>query len=122
METSLENAVVISIVGFSVVFICLIFFAVMISAINRLDQLIIKRRDAKKTNTVEEVEKLTDIQEGLNQEIIPIIIAAVYSTFSEKVIIRKINFLNKRSAEDTDWARLSRASAVSAHNIRRRGS
>ncbi len=122
METSLENAIIISIVGFSVVLICLIFFAMMISAINKLDN-ILKNRKSKKTDiSKEEVASTIVIQEDFDKDVVPVIIAAVYSMFSEKIIIKKINFLNKRSSEDTDWARLSRASAVSTHNIRRRGS
>ncbi len=120
METNLTNAVIISLVGFSVVFICLIVFAVIISIMNKTDRLLTKN---KKKRLELASERSKNINSDIDTNIIPILVAAAYSTFGPKIIIRKIDFANKEDSQDSLWSRFSRTSALSIHNkIRRRGS
>lgn len=119
MENTVGNAITIAISGFSVVFLCLTFFALMIASLNFIDKKINEYKKKKTTNinlsnTLNHV-----INDGVEEEVIPVIIAAVYSVYSKQVIIRQISFTNKTS-NDSDWSRISRASSLATHNIRRR--
>lgn len=116
MKTNLENAVIIAVVGFSAVFICLVFFAILISLLNKLDFTLRKRKKQKEELAKQEI----SIGKGVDTDVIPIIVAAAYATLAEKVVVRTIRFTGDTSSEDSDWARLTRALAISTHNIRRR--
>lgn len=116
METNLENAVIIAVVGFSAVFICLVFFAALISLLNKLDYTLRERKKQKEEFTKQEISIDTDVE----SDIVPIIVAAAYAACTEKVVVKTIRFANDANREHSDWARLSRALAISTHNIRRR--
>ncbi len=120
MEATLENAVTIALVGFSIVFLCLVTFAIVIYLINKTDVLLTERKQKKLQLATASKDGGISVQDGIEQDIIPVIVAAACSALEQKVIVKTIRFVSEKSSKDSDWARISRASAISTHNIRRR--
>ncbi len=118
MENTFGNALTISVVGFGLVFTCLAFFAIMIAFLNSTDRRITAYKK-KKAEMLSSVPK-TITGDDIDEEIVPVIVAAAYSAFGKQIVVRKITFANATNSE-SDWSRISRASSVSTHNIRRRG-
>ncbi|MBR3091271.1 MAG: OadG family protein [Bacteroidetes bacterium] len=121
MDNTLTNAVTIAIVGFSLVFLCLVVFAVIISILNKTDRYFTSRKKQKLEKAKAVQNNQIEIDSNIDADVIPIVAAAAYSAFGEKIRIRKINFVNPKTNENTDWSKFARTSAISTHNIRRRG-
>jgi Na+-transporting methylmalonyl-CoA/oxaloacetate decarboxylase gamma subunit len=116
VEATFGNAVTIAIVGFSAVISCLIFFALIIAGVNKIDLIVKKSKEQKaKSADLAENSKAGNSKDDFD-EIIPIIMAAVYSSISPKVVIRKITFAHEERLE-TAWSQISKAKKFDAHNI-----
>ncbi|MPM55827.1 hypothetical protein SDC9_102624 [bioreactor metagenome] len=113
METNLGNAVIIAVVGFTVVFICLIFFAVVISAINKLDRVITESKQKKQLQNLQQ-----NVAPAETEDVIPVIIAAAYSAVPGEVVVRKITFAHENEKDNT-WKQISRSQNIHSHNIQK---
>jgi len=115
METNLENAITIAIVGFTVVFIALIFFAAVIAGVNKLDIIVTERKKQKQTKPVSQ-KSGTVSQIDDDDDVVPVIAAAVNATVGENVVIRKIIFAHDATTNNS-WSHISRAKNIDSHNI-----
>jgi flagellar biosynthesis protein FlhB len=116
METNFSNAVIIFVVGFSSVFICLSVFSIIISALNKIN-VIIEDSKARKLS-VQSHPSGRVVNSDIDEDIIPVITAAVISEFSEKIRIRKITF--SPQSTETSWSQMSKQQKFEAHNIQKR--
>jgi sodium pump decarboxylase gamma subunit len=114
METNLENAITIAIVGFIVVFIALIFFATVIAGVNKLDMIVTERKKQKQAKPVSQ--KSGTVSQIDDDDVVPVIAAAVNATVDENVVIRKIIFAHDATANNS-WSHISRAKNIDSHNI-----
>ncbi|MDR0927315.1 MAG: OadG family protein [Ignavibacteria bacterium] len=118
METNLENALIISIIGFSAVMVCLAVFAAIISGINKLNLVVTESKKRK------EAEALANpvVASGNDDEdahIVPIILAAAAAALGQNIVVRKITF-SPQNPNQSAWASMSRTQKFEAHNIQRR--
>jgi hypothetical protein len=120
METNFSNAVTIFIVGLISVFTCLSVFSIIITILNKINA-VVEDSKARKQALKLSMQSQTSGTVGdsdIDEDIIPVITAAVISEFSEKVRIRKIAL--SPQATETSWSQMSKQQKFEAHNIQRR--
>jgi len=100
MEAILENAVNISIMIIAGVIITLISL----------------KKNKKETTATAPKNDISTSPTNEDENIIPIIAAAVTATLGEKVVVRKIYFVRDATA-NTSWGNISRAKNLESHNI-----
>jgi len=113
METTLENALTVSFVGFTVSLATLLFFAAIIATINKVDK---KIEATKKKKIKEEPQSSSTTVNNEDENLIPIITAAVTATVGKKIVIRKINFMQDANA-NSSWRSISRSQNHEIRNI-----
>jgi len=116
MESNLENAMTVALVGFTVSFITLLFFATLIKSVNKIDKAITANK--KKKETAKQQTAINSCETATNEDenIIPVIAAAVTAAVGKNVVIRKINFVQGASA-NTSWSNTSIAKNHEMRNI-----
>jgi Na+-transporting methylmalonyl-CoA/oxaloacetate decarboxylase gamma subunit len=119
METNIQNAIIIAIVGFTAVMIMLSVYSAIIAAVNKLNVALEVRRQNKTIalSASSAVNKTGTNQ--LDEESVAVIMAAVTASMGERVRISKISFSNPISQE-TAWTNLSKASKFQAHSIQKK--
>jgi len=109
----IDDALMVMIVGMSVVFTSLAFFYVVIVLINKLNNYYNNFRVNKKLLEFTEPSESTA---PISDELVAVISAAVFETLNKKVRIKKIQYLDANSYS-TSWLSSGRASLLSSHNI-----
>ena len=113
MEATLENALTVAVVGLVTVFVTLYFFCLVIQGINKLDKIVAARKKQKQQAAVSVQSTASSADD---ENIVPIIAAAVNAAVGENVVIRKITFAGD-TRMDTSWSHISRAKHIDSHNI-----
>jgi len=125
METNFQNAIIISLVGFISVVIILSVYALIIAALNKLNAIVSIKKQITKPQTSIDIESIE--KSNIDDEICVLITAAVTTimnekimnektTMSEKILIRKISFL-QNSSPNTVWNNIHKTTNFQLHNI-----
>ena len=112
MDSNFQNALIISVVGFTAVMVFLSSYALLIAALNKLNTIIENRKERK----INSNNSLLIDESDVDADSIAVITAAVIASLGERVRIRKVSFLHNISP-DTTWNNLSKTTNFQSHNI-----
>ena len=111
MLDKILEALVVMFVGFTAVFSSLLFFFIIITLLQFIDNKLNTIRVNKKLTPLINEEK-SDI--NITPEIVAVISAAVYEVIKKPVVIKKIKYL---SQSESSWSETGRMIVMGSHNI-----
>ncbi len=112
MEENINEAIVVMIVGLGGVFTSLVFFYLLMLALNGIESRINKSRASRKLSPKPAAN--SEEQINISPEIVAVISAAAYETFRKPVVVKKVKYLKQT---DSKWSETGRMIVMGSHNI-----
>jgi sodium pump decarboxylase gamma subunit len=116
MTDPIIEAVLLLVVGMSIVFSALVLLAGMIGFLEWADTRINSLKIRKYAERVE----AHQVDDDVNDEVVAVITAAITTTLKQPVVVRKIRFLS--SGSEPAWAVTGRLNIMASHAIAKRKS